>query len=297
MGYKVILTLLEGPHDAAFISRILKENGFTTTKKIIKDLPSPLNLYLSNPKSFQSALVEDMKIGTVQQSFFPKEVLEKGDNTVVLFSTGGVTKTEVRNKIITQFNAVKVAENSGEANNEKGLSISVLFLLDAEEEGLAIRLAAIAKEISDAMNVELAAATITNGGFVKIDDIDFGAFVFTKPATEKGRLEDVLLPLMQQANEPVFEDATTFLSKINSYALFTGKTNNADVKQITKVDKQDFNFEKSLISTAGQLQTSGKSNVQVIRESSYLTKDKILANDQCKLIAKFFEDTLIKVQA
>ena len=55
MKYKVILALLEGPHDVAFVYRILKEIGFKSTKKIIKDLPSPLNLYLSNPRQFQSA--------------------------------------------------------------------------------------------------------------------------------------------------------------------------------------------------------------------------------------------------
>lgn len=294
MGYRVILALLEGPHDAAFIYRILKENGFTTTSKKIKDLPSPLNLYLSNPNSFKSASIEDMKIGTVQQSFFPKEILEKGENTVVLFSSGGVTKTEVRKKIITQFNAVKVANNIYAADKEENLSISILFLLDAEEDGLTYRLNGMSQEIETAMNLPKASIHLTNGGFTKVDDIEFGAYVFTKPETDKGRLEDILLPLMIETNEPIFDDASQFISKINEYSLFKGKTNNADVKQITKVDKQDFNFEKSLISTAGQLQTSGKSNVQVIREGSYLNKEKILNNEHCKLIVKFIEDSLLK---
>lgn len=289
MGHKVILTLLEGPHDVSFIYRILKVNGFISTKKIIKDLPSPLNLYLSNPKSFQSVSVDEMKIGTVQQSFFPKEILEKGENTVVLFSTGGVTKSEVRKKIITQFYAVKDIENSKSAINE--LSISILFLLDAEEDGLQARINGISKEICDAMNIN-SDIKLTNASFIRIDNIDFGAYVFAKNDVETGRLEDILLPLMMKDNESIFDDATIFLSKINNYPLFSGRTNNTDVKQITKVVKQDFNFEKSLISTAGQLQTSGKSNVQVIRESSYLNDEKLLNDIQCKRIAKFFEECL-----
>lgn len=90
MGYKVILALLEGPHDVAFVYRILKENGFNTTKKLIKDLPSPLDKYLSNPRQFLSATFENLKIGTVRLSSFPMEVLEKGQNTILLFPTGGV---------------------------------------------------------------------------------------------------------------------------------------------------------------------------------------------------------------
>lgn len=293
MGYKVILTLLEGSHDTAFIYRVLKCNGFTSTKKIIKDLPHPLNLYLSNPKSFQAASVEDMKIGTVQQSFFPKEILEKGDNTVVLFSTGGVTKADVRIKIISQFNAVKYAVNANSKNSDENISISILFLLDAEEEGLKTRLTSISKEIEVAMDISGDNVTILNGEFVNISDIKFGAYVFTKYGSEKGRLEDVILPLMKQDNEVIFKDAAKFISGVNSYDLFSKKTNHTNVENITKVDKQDFNFEKSLISTVGQLQTSGKSNVQVIRESSYLNSMKILNDDQCKLIATFFENSML----
>ena len=295
MGYRIILTLLEGPHDTAFVYRILKENGFTTTKKIIKDLPSPLNLYLINPRAFQSSSIESMKIGAVQQSSFPREVLEKGNNTVVLFSTGGVSKADVRKKIITQFNAIKIANNAAAADIEKELSISILVLLDAETEGLDNRLISIATEIKHAMNLEAEPLTINNGKYYKLDDINFGAFVFTKPGDTKGRLEDTLLPLMRDKNEKIFEDAEGFISQVNQYDLFKNKTNNTDPKLITKVDGQDFDFEKSLVSAAGQLQTSGKSNVQVIRESSFLTNQKILGDNHCKQIAKFFDDGLLKV--
>lgn len=293
MAYKVILALLEGPHDVAFIYRILKENGFETTKKIIKDLPSPLNLYLSNPKQFLNTSFEDMKIGSVRLSSFPMEVLEKGLNTILLFPSGGVTQSEIRKKIITQFNAIKEVGKVGSADNEKELSISILYLLDAENEGLTFRLNAIAGEIKEAMGILQQPLQFTNASFSKIDDIDFGVYVFTEPGKDTGRLEDILLPLMKQNNNDIFDDANDYLIKVNEYQLFKGKTNNADVKLISKVDRQKFNYEKSLISVAGQLQTSGKSNVQVIRESSFLSTDKILQDANCVTIAKFIENSLI----
>lgn len=293
MAYKVILALLEGSHDVAFVYRILKEIGFETTKKIIKDLPSPLNLYLSNPRQFLNTSFEDMKIGSVRLSSFPMEVLEKEQNTILLFPSGGVSQSEIRKKIITQFNAIKEVGNIGSADNEKELSISILYLLDAESQGLTFRLNAIANEIKEAMGILEETLEFTNASFFKIDDIDFGVYVFTEPGIETGRLEDILLPLMKQNNNDIFDDANDFLTKVNEYQLFKEKTNNTDVKLISKVDRQKFNYEKSLISVAGQLQTSGKSNVQVIRESSFLSTDKILNDPNCIAIAKFIENSLI----
>lgn len=293
MEYKVILALLEGAHDVAFVYRILKENGFKTTKKLIKDLPSPLDKYLSNPRQFLSASFENLKVGTVRLSSFPMAVLEKEQNTILLFPTGGVTQSGIRKKIITQFNAIKKADKDGSADNEKDLSISILYLLDAENQGLTFRLNAIAEEIKEAMEIAAQPLVFTNASFSKVDDIDFGVYVFTEPGKETGRLEDILLPLMKKDNDDIFDDAATFLGKINEYSLFNGKTNNLDVKLITKVDGEDFNYEKSLVGTVGQLQTSGKSNVQVIREGSYLTKDKIINDANCKAIANFIENSLI----
>lgn len=293
MEYKVILALLEGAHDVAFVYRILKENGFKTTKKLIKDLPSPLDKYLSNPRQFLSASFENLKVGTVRLSSFPMEVLEKEQNTILLFPTGGVEQSDVRKKIITQFNAIKEVGTAGSADNEKDLSISILYLLDAETQGLGYRLNAIANEIKVAMEKPEETLEFTNGSYSKVDDIDFGVYVFTEPGKETGRLEDILLPLMKQNNDDIFEDASAFLSKVNDYDLFKGKTNNVDLKLITKVDGEDFNYEKSLVGTVGQLQTSGKSNVQVIREGSYLTKEKILQDDNCKAIAEFISKSLL----
>ena len=77
--------------------------------------------------------------------------------------------------------------------------------VDAETEGLENRLISIATEIKQAMNLEAEPLTITNGLYFKLDDINFGAFVFTKPGDTKGRLEDTLLPLMRDKNEKIFE--------------------------------------------------------------------------------------------
>lgn len=294
MGYRVILALLEGSHDVAFIYRILKENGFETTTKKIKELPKPLDNYLSNSEQFLAASFKEMKIGAVNLSSFPSEVLEKDRNTVVLFSTGGVTRSEIRKEIIKYFNAVKGPGNSGSAHIDKELSISILYLLDAEKEGIKFRLNAIAKEINEIMKVEgKKIEFMENTEYRKINDLYFGAYVFTKPDNNTGRLEDTLLPLMEKDNKDIFDDASAFLGKINEYSLFKDKTNNQDVKFITHVDGQKFDYEKSLMGTVGQLQTSGKSNIQTIREGSFLTSNKILNDPVCKEIAEFFNKSLL----
>lgn len=45
MPNKILFVLCEGPHDVAFIYRILYNAGFTTYNLCIKDYPFPLNDY------------------------------------------------------------------------------------------------------------------------------------------------------------------------------------------------------------------------------------------------------------
>ncbi len=55
-----------------------------------------------------------------------------------------------------------------------------------------------------------------------------------------------------------------------------------------RVKRNNFNIEKALIGTAGQLQKSGASNVVCIGQTDYLTKEKISADEQCIKIVSFF---------
>jgi len=53
--------------------------------------------------------------------------------------------------------------------------------LDAGQEGLVARLTTISQEISTAKHVKNGTVIITNAGFIRVNDIYFGASVFTKP--------------------------------------------------------------------------------------------------------------------
>ena len=99
------------------------------------------------------------------------------------------------------------------------------------------------------------------------------ADIFTGEDNDKGKLENILLPLMKKDTESIFESSKKFLEE------------NHEVERC----KSKFDDLKSIIGTAGQLQISGTSNTVCIEKSDYLTNEKILDNEKCKEIIAFFE--------
>ncbi len=106
-------------------------------------------------------------------------------------------------------------------------------------------------------------------------------------------LEDVMLPLMKQDNDDIFDAAETFLKIINTCALFKDKLKSDKDGHLKKVNNIKYTHSKSLIGTIGQLQKSGKSNTVCISDADYLTDKKILNNDTCKEIVELLKQVLI----
>ena len=107
-------------------------------------------------------------------------------------------------------------------------------------------------------------------------------------------LEDVLIPLMKEGNNDIFEAAETFLTTSTTSSLFKDKLKYDDKKVIIKkVNNQKYSHLKSLIGTIGQLQKSGKSNTVCISDSDYLNDTKILKNVTCIEIVSLIKQVMI----
>lgn len=283
MANNFIFVLTEGDHDAAFIYRILKANGFSTYSRKIGEFPPPLNNFLQ--ADIKNITIPDVKIEVAKVRFLPNEVLYKEDNLILIYTLGGDSVAQLRVSLIKTLNSFNIQDPDAlQAAPE--IDISVLYFLDADNKGIASRLSQIKNELKEVFGMAELPAEVINNELVEIEDMSFGTHIFTKQGMDEGMLEDILIPLMEQDNDDIFNAARGFLSIHEATKLFKGKLT-YDGTVIKKVNRQKYADKKSLVGTVGQLQKSGKSNTVCIRDADYLSDEKINGNPTCITILEF----------
>lgn len=288
MANNFIFILTEGDHDAAFIYRILKANGFKTYSEKIGSFPPPLNDFLQ--ADIKNITIPDVKIEVAKVRFLPNEVMHKEDNLLLIYTLGGDSVRQLRMSIVKTLNAFNIQDPDAlQAAPE--IEISVLYFFDADDKGVTYRLLEITEELKEIFEIEELPNQMLNNELLDIEDMTFGAHVFTKPGTDEGLLEDILLPLMEQDNDDIFTAARKFLSIHPDTGLFSDKLTYVG-PVLKKVNKQKYTEKKSLIGTVGQLQKSGKSNTVCIRDADYLNDAKIHGNPTCMTILEFINKAM-----
>ena len=87
---KILFALCEGPHDVAFLYRILQVNGLQKYSKPIGEFPAPLNKYFASEAAGEN--LEQLKLEEVRNRRLPSEVLaHKDDALVLLYAIGGLS--------------------------------------------------------------------------------------------------------------------------------------------------------------------------------------------------------------
>jgi hypothetical protein len=111
----------------------------------------------------------------------------------------------------------------------------------------------------------------------------FETYIFHE--NDKGKLEDIVLPLMEENNEDLFAKTKIFLENYTNPIFPTNSK--------AKEQRQDFDKQKSLIGAIGQLHKSGRSNEVHITDTPLITKEKIERNIKCQEIIKFIEGLMV----
>ena len=292
MAKQLITVLCEGPHDIAYLTRILKTTGFTSNEKTkIGDYPIPINrLFLGE---IEKTNVEDLNFQEVRQSFLPTQVIKRDDIHIFLYSAGSDSKIISKvNYILSKFLLLS-SEESGEISRlPQDTNLSLLCFLDADKKGVTSRLT----ELNSGMENQLQEKPFSkHQDIVKLKNIKLGNFIFTGNDNNTGKLEDILLPLMKTNNEQIFENTQKYFDDNHEasriFPLKLSIENDVLIeKRSIKPKDTDFDALKSLIGLTGQLQRSGKPNTVYITESDYLTLDKISTNTKCLEIIKYFGD-------
>ncbi len=261
---KIYIYLCEGPHDVAFLYKILKVCSYKDSfgSIPIKDLPFPFNSHFASIlKNFE------YQSGNLFGKPALPTILGIDNNFVLLYGVGGITKVAETKIIINNYIALL---NSSTLNPDRNIEVSIAFIIDADDKGIENRTMEIRKNYSDIF-IDLDNlkhnSIITNVHFSKI-----GLYIFSSQ-NQLGKLEDIIFPLMKIDNEMIFDNADIY---------FQSHFDEKRVKKSNKVDKS-----KSVIGIVGQLQYSGIANNSIIKQTDYLTDKKISEDLKCQEIIEF----------
>ncbi|QTL35967.1 DUF3226 domain-containing protein [Pseudoalteromonas viridis] len=272
----MILTFLycEGPHDMAFLAKLIKEAKQAKSEiNKVADLPETIKKLVSS--AIDKVENESIRIDKPLQVFFPNKVFAlKGEHYICLYSMGGKdrlnaslqnikdSKLLISHKKITKVDSVRHAfvldadyrflENGQE--NEKGGIENTLKNLSTE----------IKKVIDDFPSFE------KHASWLETDYGDIGNFIFTDSTNTEGTLEDLLETLIKDNTKPMIAHSEDFCDQVKAFdALRKAKT-----KDKTKIQKIKFTSITQVYHPGSSLAV-GLQNDKII-DSEKIKKDKIV---------------------
>jgi hypothetical protein len=269
MANNIILALCEGPHDVAFLHKILKTSNFKTAQDIkLGEYPTPMNQFIV--EEVKKSNVNDLNIQTVRSTLLPGSVLKKDDNFIFLYALGGDSKKTVRQSILSKIVSFLPKEGKIEIL-PKDTILNLLYFFDADDKGTENRHIEVQNEIKEIINdIEFQGDDL----LATYREMLLGCYIFSNSESKNGKLEDLLIPVMSESNEAIFKSAKQYFE--THYEEVRGKKRGADLK-------------KAIIGISGQLQKSGSTNTVIISQSDYLNDNKIKSSDKCSEIISFFE--------
>jgi hypothetical protein len=293
MATQIIIALCEGPHDVAFLTRIFKSIGFISNEnKKLNEFPHPMDKLMS--QEVTQTQVEELNLQEIRKNFLPSNTIQKDDNYIFMFSMHGDGKREPRKKILRNLR-LNVREE-GEIKTDRpdaNTQLSVIYFFDSDNRGVASRLLEISNEIKEVLPSIPTTAFNTNGAVCTIEGIKIGCYIFTGADNNTGKLEDILVPIMNEGNESIFNNAKKYLQDhYDDSRLFPLKLKNengvtTETRSARGREKFDYDEKKSLLGVVGQLQKSGKANTVCISDTDFLNLNKIKVAPKCKEIIEF----------
>ncbi|EPS3386538.1 DUF3226 domain-containing protein [Vibrio vulnificus] len=273
---KVCVVFCEGQHDIAFLSRILKVNGYSGYDKKIKEFLSPFdNIFI---KQLEKKKVSDRKLGFNSDFRVPSVSLCRGEERLVFFhNMGGDGKARERRELIEMYTNIK---GEDDFTSEYSFEFRFIFIFDADDLGVDTRIQEINNELGYG-NV------LTNGQLTSYNGHEWGVYIF-HGSENGGVLEDIIIDMVTDSEREIIDRSANFLAQnalnIDRTKEFVCTSSSQSYKAVSK-----YKHKKSLLSVAGQLQFSGMSNAVFIANSDFLSYQSLTNNVHCRAIAGLFE--------
>lgn len=273
---KICVVFCEGQHDIAFVSRILKVNGYSVYNNKIKQFLKPFDTLFK--KQLEEKNVSDRKLGFNPDYRLPSVSLSRNDERLVFFhNMGGDGKVAERATLIKMYREIK---GDDDFTAEFTFDFRFIFLFDSDDHGIDARI----REL----NTELGfGRTIENGRIAQHEGHEWGAYIFHQSGNDQGDLEDIIIDIVNTSEPIILEQSQLFLNG-NSLPPARTKEFICTHEEVSYKPSIKYKHKKSLLSVAGQLQFSGMSNAVFIANSDFLTLQQLTENEHCSSIANLF---------
>jgi hypothetical protein len=263
-----LIIFCEGAHDVAFC-RLAFKYHFNINKINWKfsEYPSPLNQLFQT--SITKHAAKDMSLDMAHKFFLPDKTLysKEKKNLILLFNTGGKTKTDNPKKFLGDFiPLLKQAEIFPDSADKIIKSCNYLFLYDRDY-----------KKESEILSWH-------NKQFEKIDDEtsisekEKKIYLFSK-SNNTGTLENMLLPMLKETEENLTNKGEQFIDDC-----FTWHTKKEDIKiRTAEIAKR----KKSIITVIGQRKKPGSSMNVIIDQAKLIPQKTFINNEDVKKFVSF----------
>lgn len=195
---KAHLMFCEGPHDAAFLSHLLKrELGFEQQKLKLSELPYPLANILKT--TFQNRASEDLRLDLAKRFYLPEYVLARESTLVLVFSYGGSNRKDSMQPFLDAvFTLLAATSFSSIEQAAERPAYAYTIFADADARGESKTRQLISDEFSKVgeanwlsnewMQIKATKAAFQTTGFGPA-----ATYIWRKSQEDSGTLEDLLL--------------------------------------------------------------------------------------------------------
>lgn len=273
---KICIVFCEGQHDIAFVSRVLKVNGYNGYDKKIKQFIKPFDTLFK--MQLEEKKVSDRKLGYNPDYRLPSVSLCRNEERLVFFhNMGGDGKATERAQLISMYKDIK---GDDDFTSDFPFDFRFLFLFDSDEHGIDTRIQELNTELQFDNIIE-------NGKLVEHEGYEWGAYIFHNTDSDTGDLEDIIIDIVSTTEPTILDQSKTFLDS-NTLPPDRTKEFVCTSAGTSYKPSSKYKHKKSLLSVAGQLQFSGMSNAVFIANSDFLTLKELTENEHCTRIAELF---------
>lgn len=196
--YNVHLMFCEGPHDSAFLNRLLKKQlGFEKKELKISELPYPISNVIQ--QSFKTRAANDLRLDLAKKFFLPDYVVAKDAVLVMIFNYGGsnrnATMPPFLENVFTLLDAPEFSKDYQLGNDPK---FAYTVFADADTAGLLGARNKVSSDLARIGEVAWLNSVWTDfAGTTAVTQASrFGpaaAYIWKKWNEDNGTLEDIVL--------------------------------------------------------------------------------------------------------
>lgn len=266
------LMFCEGPHDAAFLNRLLKKQlGYTKVELKLSELPYPISNVLQ--QSFKTRAADDLRLDLAKKFFLPDFLVAREEALVMIFNYGGSNRQANMSPFLENvFALLSAPAFAGTDQPAEYPNYAYALFADADALGLVGARDQISTDLATIGGVAWLTGAWTgyNGTRAATQETSFGpaaAYIWKKWAEDNGTLEDIVLDCI--SGDEAFQQTLQFLDTRFNWNPPTGATPKEMCACAAKRLKAAFCVE-------GQREKPGMSLGVVLDQTNLLKNEAIL---------------------